>query len=660
MVVEPFIDGVIKTNNEANTVRTNALSFPLYAGNLASKDGTTTLIVIELLDKIKYGKQAYKDIKKTAEELLVEEVKASGVQVHVAGEGGVVAHQAEYIDGDAKKMTPLAFLVILVVLVIAYRTFRGMYLTVFVIIGSVISTMGIMAATGVPMYLVSNVIPVILIAISVADSIHILGMYYELVAKYPEKTSREVTILTMKEMWRPVTFTSLTNIAGFLALGVASTIPPLQMVGVFSSIGVFCAWMLSLLLVPSILILLKPKASKAYQKTLSQDGVQADVFGRFVAGMGKIILANPKAILRATAVILIIGAFGATKVYVDEATIDNFNPNTDIYKADRLINDKMNGANTFDVMVSAKETEGLYKSANLKKIEALQGYIESLPHVGATTSIVDVLKQMNKSLHENKESEYKIPDSDEMIAQLFLLYSVSGNPADLEQFIDYDYQHANISVSMKDGKYTSTKQIIEPLKQHIATEYVSGDVTVKIAGWMNIFYYWLDGIAFSNYLGLAIALFAVWLLTSISFKSTIAGLYAVLPVFTAILVFYAVMGFTGITLNTATSIFGAIAIGVSVDFAIHIIEYVMYAINHRNMTLDEALTSLFPSTGRALLFNVLAVCLGFGINMISSLPPFVTFGALITTCVACSFIASLSIIPALIKTFKPSFLTIKK
>ncbi len=656
MVVDPFIEETISTKGEANAIRNSVLAYPLYTGNLASKDGTTTLIVIELLDKIKYGKQAYKDIKKLSEELLAKEVTSSDAAVHVAGEGGVVSHQAEYIDGDAKKMTPLAFLVILIVLIIAYRTFRGLYLTIFVILGSVISTMGIMAGLGVPMYLTSNIIPVILIAISVADAIHILGAYYEFLAEHPEKTSREITLMTMKDMWRPVTFTSLTNVAGFMALSLTSTIPPLKMVGIFSSIGVLAALLLSLFLVPAILILLKPKLSKAYQKNADSKEVKTDFFGKLVAKMGAGIIANPKKILYTTLAILLIGVFGASKVYVDEASIDNFSKKTDIYKADRLINAKMDGANTFDVMVSANEVEGLYDAKNLKGIEALQEYIESLPYVGSTTSIVDIIKQMNKSLNENKQSEYRIPENDDIIPQLFLLYSASGDPADLEKFIDYDYQHANISVSLKDGKYSSVKQIIEPLKAHIASEFKTGDVKVKIAGWMNIFYYWLDGIAFSNYLGLFIALIAVWLLTSISFKSIIAGLYAVTPVFTAILIFYAVMGFTGITLNTATSIFGAIAIGVSVDFAIHIIQHIKHAVNHRNLSINEALVDMYPSTGRALLFNVFAVCLGFGINMTSSLPPFVTFGALITTCVATSFLASLAIIPALIKVFRPKFL----
>lgn len=654
LVVDPFIDDEIKSQEVADEIKMSALQFPLYKGNLVSEDGTATLIVVELLDKEKYGTEAYFAIKELSEKKLASIKTDNNANVYVAGEGGVVSYQATYIDGDAKKMTPLAFVVILLVLVLAYRTFRGLYLSVFVILGSVVGAMGIMAALGVPMYLTSNIIPVILIAISVADAIHILGEYYETLAKFPGISSREATLITMTEMWRPVTMTSITNVAGFLAMGFTSNIPPLQMVGIFSSIGVLIALIFSLFAVPSVLMLLKPKVSKAYRRI--NETVTPDFFGKIMTRFGTSVLKKPKTIIAISLVIILSGFIGASLIKVDEASIDSFNKSTDIYKADRTINDKMNGSNSFDVMIETVEAEALYHPGNLKKIESLQRYIESLPHVGGTTSIVDVIKQLNKSLHENKEEAYVIPDDREMIAQLFLLYSASGDPADLEQFIDYDFQLANIAVLMKDGHYSNVKHVIEPLNDHIEKEFNNGSVEARVAGWMNVFYYWLDGIAVSHFAGVILALLLVCFITAINFKSFTAGLFTVTPVFTAMLMFYAALGLSGIPLNTASNIFGAIAIGVSVDFAIHIIEHLKIKMRDGSLSYDDALIKMFPSTGRALLFNVFAVCLGFGINMISSIPPFVDFGILISTCVASSFLASMTLLPAMVKIIKPKFL----
>ncbi len=654
LIVDPFINGIVSSQEEADLIKQGALNFPLYKGNLVSEDATTTLIIIELLDKNKYGVNAYYKVKEIAEKKLSESTNLSNSKVYVAGEGGVVAYQASYIDSDAKKMTPLAFVVILLVLILAYRTFRGLYLSVFVILGSVIGTMGIMAGVGVPMYLTSNIIPVILIAISVADAIHILGEYYETLAKKPGISSREATLITMSEMWRPVTMTSVTNVAGFLAMGFTSNVPPLRWVGVFSSVGVMIALLFSLLTIPSILILLKPKLSKAYKKM--SESVKPDIFGRSMGRFGNAILTKPKLILTVGLVVIIAGFIGAFQIQVNEASIDNFNKNTDIYKADRTINAKMNGANTFDVMIEADDVEGLYEPSNLKKIEALQGYIESLPHVGGTTSIVDILKQLNKSLNQNRDDAYIIPDDKDMVAQLFLLYTASGDPSDLEQYIDYDYRQANITVNVKDGHYSNIKNVIEPLNSYIDNNFSDGGIKAKVAGWMNVFYYWIDGIAVSHFVGVILALILVFIITALNFQSIPAGLYTVTPVFTAMLMFYAILGLAHIPLNTASNIFGAIAIGVSVDFAIHIVEHLKHKISKSSFSYDDALKKMYPSTGRALLFSLFAVCLGFGVNMISDIPPFVDFGVLISACVASSFLASMTVLPAMIKLFKPNFL----
>jgi uncharacterized protein len=654
IVVDPFIDGKIETQTQADSVRSSILRFPLYVGNLVSSDATTSLIIVELLDKEKYGAKAYFDIKKLTEEKLSSNQAYKGATAYVAGEGGVVAYQAAYIDGDAKKMTPLAFVTILLVLVLAYRTFRGLYLSVFVIVASVVGAMGIMAGLGVPMYLTSNIIPVILIATGVADAIHILGEYYEVLARNPGISSKEAVLATMTEMWRPVTMTSVTNVAGFMAMGFTSNVPPLQMVGVFSSIGVLIALLISLLGIPAILILLKPKFSGAYAS--NNEKVQSDVFGRGIERFGKAVLKYPRLIIFTAVATCLVGLTGTFQMKVEDASIDIFQKDNDIYVADRVINEKMNGSNSFDVMIETKEPEALFEPDNLQAIEKLQRYIESLPHVGGTTSIVDVIKQLNKSLNENKQEAYVVPSDKEMVAQLFLLYSSGGDPADLEQFIDYDHKLANISVLMKDGHYTKAKEVIVPLNEHIENNFNKESIKAKVAGWMNVFFYWIDGIAFSHFTGVGLALVLVWLITAWNFRSLIAGLYTVMPVFVAMLFFYAVLGWANIPINTASNIFGTIAIGVSVDFAIHIVEFLKLKVSNDGLTIDQALQRMYGSTGRALLFNMIAVCLGFGINMISDLPPFVQFGAMITTCVASSFLASMTLLPAMFKVFQPKFL----
>ena len=111
-------------------------------------------------------------------------------------------------------------------------------------------------------------------------------------------------------------------------------------------------------------------------------------------------------------------------VTVNENRIGVFNKNEPIYKADNLINWKLNGSNNLDIVIETPEPEDLFKPENLLAIEKLQDYVESLPMVGGSVSVVDYIKQMYKALNEGDNSYYKIPDDQDLIAQLFLLYSL--------------------------------------------------------------------------------------------------------------------------------------------------------------------------------------------------------------------------------------------
>ena len=238
MIIEPFLEDV----TQGALIRQSIEDFPLYLGNLVSPDGTVSLIIVELLDKQKYGADVYAHLQAMV-------AAHNGPEtIYVAGEGAVVEHLGKYVQDDAKLMTPLAFLVITVVLFMAYRTWGGLLLSNMVVMGSLLIAMGIMVGLGVPFYLISNIIPVIIIAISVADSIHIMGHFYELKANHPERSTKELTIETMVEMWRPILVTSVTNIVGFIAMGYSSDMPPMRAVGLYSSVGVVVALLLSLFL----------------------------------------------------------------------------------------------------------------------------------------------------------------------------------------------------------------------------------------------------------------------------------------------------------------------------------------------------------------------------------------------------------------------------
>ena len=650
--VSPFYVDTISTQNEADQVRERVMATPLYSGSLVSADATVTLIIAELLDQ-EMGNHVYHEAM-----LLREAVSSRGNTLYVAGEGVVAEHLSEYVDNDARRLYPVLILIIMVILAIAYRTLRGIFLPMLVVLSSLVVALGSMAGFGVPYYIITSALPVILISIGVADGIHIMGQYYDETAIRRNATSREIVVRTMVEMWHPIFFTSLTDAAGFIALALASLMPPMQAFGVFASIGVLASMVLSLLLIPAILVKLSPRTINRLGRVSRENREPGeDLFGHFMGWLGEKVIKHPRNIITISSLIGIMGCLGATQLTIDYQRIDYFHPDEEIYKADKVINSSLNGTNFIDIVVETPETEGLFKPERLAKIEAFQVFVEGLPHVGGTTSVVDYIKQMNRAINENNPEYYSIPEDENLIAQYFLLYSTAGDPTDFEEEIDYEYAMANVRVAMNSGRYSHIRPVIEELQAYIDTKFQDTDMKVTLAGRSNITYHWVKDLAWSHFAGVFAALIAIWCVGTLSFRSKLASLYAITPVVLGILSIYAAMGIFDIWLGIGTSMFAAIAIGISVNFAIHTLDRILELVREYEDSLTHALRVLFPSTGRALLFNFSCVFFGFSVLMTSQVPPLTAFGILVAIAVDISFLASVTLLPAMLLVFQPAFLT---
>ncbi|PCJ16859.1 MAG: Patched family protein [Candidatus Cloacimonadota bacterium] len=647
MEVKLFFKNLPKTNEELKNIKSLIDDFPLYQGSLVSKSAKGTLIVVEMIDDLK-AEKTY--------QLLMEITKKysdNDHKIYVAGEGAISGYLGSYIDSDAKKLNPLAGLIITLILFLAYRTIRSAFLPNIVILATVGSSLGLMAYFGVPFFVVTNAMPVILIGIAVADSIHIFHQYYEEQKKYPSLDARAITVLTMNEMFRPITLTTFTTVAGFMGLSLSSLMPPFQFLGLYSAFGVFVAWLYSITILPAFLSLLPLDLKKAKNLEKSDDW-----FSELMEVVGKKVVKYPKIVIASFLVIVLVSAKLSLFLAVNEDRVETFDHSEPIYKADKVINKYFDGTNNLDIMIEAKNIEDLYKPEYLLKIEKFQNFIEGLDTVGGSTSLVDIIKQMNKSLNKNEQSYYRVPKSSDLVAQLFLIYSVSNNPTDFEDKVDFNYQKANIRVQLKNGLYTSNKKLIIIIQDYIDSHFNNKDIKAYISGRVNLNYHWIKDLGVSHFKSVLISFLLVGLMASFVFSSFVAGLFSLIPVLISVLIVYAVMGYFNIYLGIGTSMFASIAIGLGVDFAIHTIDQIIHLFStHENDDFDEIILKFFPNTGRALFFNFLAISMGFGVLSISKVVPLFRFGVIVALSVSVSFIVSLVLLPALIKVIRPKFIT---
>ncbi len=621
-------------------------NFPLYQGSLVARDGSATLIVAEILDQ-DLSQATYDEILALVEAMTLPE----GVEVHVAGVGAISGFLGTYIDNDAKRLNPLTAVVITLVLVVAFRSVAGAILPNLIVMATAAAALGLMAAFGVSFFVITNGLLPILIGIAVADSIHVLSEYYVRAAAHPEESRRDHIVQAMVRMFRPITLTTLTTIAGFMGLYIGAEMPPMQYFGLFAAVGVAAAWLYTILLLPAAITLIPVKPSRAFKQSKS-----SDLYGRVMTRFGAAVLRRPGAVVAVVAVIAVAGAFGASRVIVEESQIENFQRDEAIYIADQVMNRVFDGTNYIDVVIETPNREDLFKPENLALIERFQHAAESLEGVQGSTSVVDYIKQMHKAVNENRPEFYSIPDDDFLIAQLFLLYSTSANPTDFEEEVDYDYRRANVRLNLNSSLYRENREVIAALEDAIARDFNSDAMTANLSGRVYVNFHWLKTIGDNHLRSLGISLALVWLMASLVFRSALAGAFALIPVLMSLLLIYAVMGFTGIWLGVGTSMFAAIAIGLGIDFSIHTIDRMKELAMKGQGSFDARIAPLFPSTGRALFFNFAAIGLGFMVLTTSEVPPLLRFGILVGIAVTASFIASMAVMPALAKLLRPRFI----
>lgn len=608
---------------------------PLYDGTLVSHDRSATIIAAELLDE-KRNAETYQAVLELSRSLPA----AAGVEVFVAGAGAITGYFSTYIDRDAVRLVPFTAIAVTIVLFCAFLTIRSAALPMLIAAATIAVTLGVMAASGIAFYAITNGMVVVLIGISVAEPMHVFGEYYALLKERPREHNGVLVVTAFKNVWWPIALTSLTTVVGFFSLWATSTMPPIRYFGLFGAFGVVVAWVLTVSWLPAAMSVLRPKPSRLLNTR--------DAVGLAVLALGAAVTRRPRTVLLVAGVLCTVAMLAATLVRVDHARIENFNASEPLYVADREINRTLAGTNHLDIVIEADADEGILDPQVLHKIDGLQRYIRTFAGVGAATSIVDYIKQLNRAVADGKESAYLIPDDRSLIAQLMLTYQASAAPTEFQSLIDSSARTALVRVWLRADRWSEQRKVVLAARHYVEREFGDGQVTATLTGRVMLDYEWVQSVASGHALSVLASTLSVLLMCIVIFRSFRDGLLCLAPLFVSVVLVYAVMGLANIWLGVATSMFAAVAIGLGIDLAIHMVARARKA-ERMGLDTDARIMYVYQSTGRAVLINATAVGLGFGILMLSAAPPIRMFGVLVATAIVGAFIAALTVLPALLK-----------
>lgn len=626
--VEKFIETIPEGSKELDKLRQSALSNNLYIKNIISKDAKTVAITVfphDLPDEKGFRKKL---LDKTIS--ILQPYQKEGRVFHLGGMTVTNLRLSQFMKSDLSIFIPISYLVIILAMYGIFRSSKVVLISFLNISLCLGATTGFMGMIGSTMNNVTSIVPSLVMAICLADSIHIFSRFLSFSEMGDDKNS--ALEKTLKIEYRPCLLTTMTTILGFLSLRFSS-LPPIRDFGLIASMGIFLAYILSFVFLPALIAIFNPTHKRK---------VPENIFSGLLAFLVNLSRQYSTKIVTLSMGIVIVSLSLIPGIKIETNLLEFFKKNTELRKSIDFIEGNLSGVETIQISLKKESRDAFVDPLNLNVIESVHNYLKALPEVDTVNSFADFIKDMNMAFHNEDSAFYTIPDNKNLIAQYLLLYGSE----DIDDYINSSYNHARI-VARTAVHGSSDLGIVLQQIDAFLKDNVPGDFTFKITGEtkkvVNIVDYLVEGQINS----ILMALITISIVMFFVMGSFQLGLISLVPNLFPIIMNFGIMGIFGIPLNTATSLISAIAIGIAVDDTIHFMYQYKKELS-RSKSISTAVESALIHKGNAIITTSVILFAGFGVLIFSSFVPTIQFGLLTAAIMMSALTGDLIVVPAML------------
>ena len=620
-------------------IRGDALGNRVFVGNIVSADARATAITVYTDSRPRDG--AFNERFTERVESLIRQVSAPGLTIYQIGEILTRVTNQRYLDHDERTVVPIGVAVLLLILFLAFRTPQGVVIPTTTALVSVVWTLGAMAYLGVPMNLLTSIVPSLLIAIGFTEDVHMLVAYHASLQHGRPKLDaiREM----LEESALPLTITSATTVVGFGTL-IFTDVTMLVQFGVASSLGLTANFVVTMLVVPQMLRYWP--VPRHLRRSAFADGAREGPLLRFLDGLGRFNLKHRRAILVAAGLVAAGSVVGWFSLRVDTDLLTLLPKDSIVRQRVADLGVALGGALNFYVVVDTGRPDGVKDPQVLRKIAGLQDFLAGTGKVSKTVSVTDYIRKMHREMNGGDPAFEVIPDNADLIAQYMLL--LEGR--DLAKFVDFDASGANIVVRHNLTGSNAISALRHAIDDYIAREFPP-TLVARPTGEAILTNNAMDFLAVNELQSLVWTFLIIALIHAALFMSFTVGLLSMIPNVIPVLSVYGLMGLVGIPLNISTALVATIAIGIAVDDTVHhMITYNRQLQEHHDQ--ERAMFNTLRAQGPPIIYVSLALVASFLVLVFASLVSSVQFGLLSAFVMATALIGELTLTPVLMSTMR--------
>ncbi len=630
--VKPYLENLPATPAEVEAIRADAIRNPLVLGNLISADGQTLAINVFLKDA--QGDADFDREITAAIEALIAPLREHIDEVYQVGVAAMRSDLTGKIRADQRVFLPLSVLVLLLTLAFSLRRATAVVMPLATAGISVLWTLGFMAWLGIPVNIMTSIVPALVIIIGSTEDIHLLAEY---AAGVRDGLDRPAAIGRMADtMGLAVLLTFITTYLGFLSIAL-NDIELLFQFGVAASTGLLFNFLITVLLVPVLLHFIGHRRGDAARGGAVQEG-----FRRAAVALLQVAQRHRLVVLTMAAVLVVAALLASTQLRINNNLLDYLAPDSDLRTNVERIHEQLSGVHSLSIVVDSSIDNTFLQVKYLDQVLKIQAFVDSLGTFDRSFSFANFVGLVNGVMDDTGDDSPRLPENDDMVRE----YMMFIRHSDVATFVSEVYDRARIlvrhNISSSDELNRATAQI-----RAFVDANIDSALRVEITGKSVLSNKAVEEMARSQLQSLLLVGIVIMGLVSMLFVSLRAGLIALLPNLFPVTILFAVMALAGIPLNAGTSMVAAIALGICVDDTMHVMSRFNDELK-RHESRSAALVAMIRAEAVPIFATSIALAAGFAVFAISSFQPVVNFGLLSAMVILVALLASFVLTPLLL------------
>jgi len=635
----PLMDRAPDTVEEAKRIQADAMKSPLFMNSLVSKDGQMTAINL-YIDVDPTEPEFHTNLSKKVDEVTAK-YQAKFDRVFQFGNSYGRRNIGENIITDQARIVPLSCLVLIITIIIALRNFGAGIMPMITAGSSVIWTFGFMVLAGIPLNVLTVIVPSILLVIGSTEDLHMMHEYLESIEETNGNRDLSIKIMSGK-LGLAVLMTSITTVVGFASI-MYNDISMLVQFGQVATFALIVNPLSTFTFGPALLHHFGPtKVRKHEAKVHFIDGLFKGIANGTLA-----LVNNPKRriIIIVTLSVLTVAMFAATfLVKVNNDFMGYFKADSEIRKRSDTLHVELAGAQTFFIRINSG-MPGTFKQAEyLSQVAALQQFMAQKGWFDKTESLADRVALIHREMNNGDKKFFGIPADSNLISQYLLFFQRD----EISRFVTPDFSEVSIMVRHNVSASYEIAAILEELQKHMQKN-VNPNFKFDFTGEYILINKAAESLAINSVTSLALTLFIVFLCMYFLFWSFKAGTISLVPNIFPIIAIYGVMGLLDIPLNVGTAMVADIAIGIAVDDTIHFMNRYKQAMQELQDS-KAAVAAAVHDEVRPVVCSSIALAGGFAICAVSNFIPVIQFGLLSSAVMIIAIVGELLITPILLQS----------